>query len=729
MKKALRFLIFTVCVAVAALISFSVSADSSSMTLHAVYIGDTVGDCVIIESDGEYLVQDLGSDVSYPYIKAYLDKLGAEKISVYLSHLHPDHTGSIAPGGGFEKILSDFEVEKIYIPDEKIYTSNGLFATQMADSYRYLGNRLSDCGYSENVLVRLKAGETFSFGSVKAEVLGPVHPENYVSSDFKSLASQGGDDKQHSYENNSSLVTMFTCGKTKYLTLGDAGAFQSSLLVREYGKKLDADIFELSHHARPEGACDDAILSCVTPSYSFAQNCGEHHALKTDSFGISHLISETARKNAGKYGIVCTVGEEGTNFILSVENDIISAYVGEKTESNRLKDIFTLKGGDGVHYKEEYFCLDKNSKPFSGIKTVGGKKYLFENGKRIQGEYIHDTSDKTKEAFFPFVSYGDRRRAFTMDGEMLTGFRKPYEKNTDKYASSKNDLYYFDKNGFTINGDPTFSTLYKIGEKYYLISNTGKVFTGSTKVFTLADGSTNSRYFNTDGSMKTGWYEKDGKKYYLQTSGSNVGFRTIGFKKIGSDYYYFYNAGNMASGKWVEMTADGKKGSRYFDKNGKMLTGWQTISGSKYYFRTSGAQRGFRLTGFQKIGSYYYYFSDSGKLTVSKTVTIGSYKYTFDKNGKMTTKIPATTISSVKYSKSSTTVSIKKRTDVKGYVIYRATSKDGTYKKIATVKASTTSYKDKKAPSGKKCYYKVYTYRTIGSYDVMSAASKAVRAK
>lgn len=729
MKKYIRFVLAALCVTIAAFFTLSVGAGSNSMTLHAVHLGDTVGDCVIIESDGKYLVQDLGSADSYPYVKAYLDKLGAENIRIYLSHFHPDHTGSIAPEGGFEKILADFNVEKIYIPDEEIYSSNGLFAEAMSNSYHYLSNRLSQGGYSEDILIRLKTGSTFTFGSISAEVLGPVHPEKYILSDFKDRSTQGGDDKQHSYENNSSLVTMFTCGKTKYLTMGDAGDFQSALLVGEYGSRLDADIFELSHHARPEGACDEAILSCVTPSYSFAQNCGEHYALKTDSSGISHLISETARKNAGKYGIVCTTGEQGTNFIISVENDNISAYIGEKAEKNRLSGIFSLKGGDGVHYKEEYFCLDENSKPFSGIKTVSGKAYLFVNGKRIQAEYIHDPKDKTTEVFYPFVSFGDKKRAFTMDGEMLIGFRKPYEKNTDRYKSAKNDLYYFDKNGFIINGDKNFSTLYKIGGKYYIISDTGKVFTGATKVFTLADGTTNSRYFNSDGSMITGWYEKDGKKYYLQTSGSNVGFRTVGFKKIGSYYYYFYNAGNMASGKWVEMTASGKKGSRYFDKSGKMLTGWQTISGSKYYLQPSGAQQGFRLTGFQKIGSYYYYFSDSGKLTVSKTVTIGSYKYSFDKNGKMTTKIPATTIKSVKYSKSVTTVTIEKRTDVKGYIIYRATSKGGKYTKIATIKASATTYKDKKAPSGKKCYYKVYTYRTIGSYTVMSKASAAVRAK
>lgn len=798
MKKLSCLIFVLICTLICASLAFTSAADSRSMTLHAVYIGDTVGDCVIIESDGEYLVQDIGSDVSYPYIKAYLEKLGAEKISVYLSHLHPDHTGSLSSGGGFEQILKDFEIEKIYIPDEEIYTSNGLFAENMEASYHYLDNRISQSRYDSSILVPLKTGSTFSFGSVSAEVLGPVHPENYKLSDFKDRSSSGGDDKQHSYENNSSLVTMFTCSETKYLTLGDAGDFQSSLLVGEYGNKLDADIFELSHHGRPEGVCDETVLSYVTPTYSFAQNCGEHCALKTDSHGIKHVITEGSRKNAKKYGIVATTGEQKTNIIIDASNDTVSLYTGEKKAANKLTGVFSLKGGDGVHYTEDTYYVDNSSKPVTGVVKLDGKTYLFENGCRIQGEYIHDTKDKTQEMFWPFVSYGDRRRAFTMDGEMLTGFRKPFEKNTDRYSASSSDIYYFDEKGFTIAGDPAYSTLYNIGGKYYLISDTGKVFTGSTRVFTLPDGTQNSRYFTSDGAMRTGWYEKDGKKYYLQTSGKNIGFRTIGYQKIGSAYYYFYSAGNMASEKWVEMTvngkkgsryfgkdgkmltgfqtiggkkyylqtsgaeigfrktgfqkigsdyynftdsgvmsqnkwlemtAGGKKGSRYFGKDGKMLTGWQTIGGYKYYLTTSGTQVGFRKTGFQKIGSDYYSFTDAGKLNTSKTVKIGDFKYSFDKNGKMTTKVPAAKIKSVKYSKSVTTVTIENRTDVTGYILYRSTSKSGTYKKIATLKASSYTYKDKKAPSGKKCYYMVKSYRTAGSYTLTSAASAKVKAK
>ena len=45
-----------------------------------------------------------------------------------------------------------------------------------------------------------------------------------------------------------------------------------------------------------------------------------------------------------------------------------------------------------------------------------------------------------------------------------------------------------------------------------------------------------------------------------------------------------------------------------------------------------------------------------------------------------------------------------------GYQIYRSASKNGTYKRIATVKASKRIYNDKSVKIGKKYYYKVRAY-------------------
>ncbi len=66
---------------------------------------------------------------------------------------------------------------------------------------------------------------------------------------------------------------------------------------------------------------------------------------------------------------------------------------------------------------------------------------------------------------------------------------------------------------------------------------------------------------------------------------------------------------------------------------------------------------------------------------------------------KPSVKINSTTTSSIK-------LSWTKVPGAKGYVVYRSTSKDGTYKKVKTYK-KTTTYTDKDLKSGKRYYYKI----------------------
>ena len=64
----------------------------------------------------------------------------------------------------------------------------------------------------------------------------------------------------------------------------------------------------------------------------------------------------------------------------------------------------------------------------------------------------------------------------------------------------------------------------------------------------------------------------------------------------------------------------------------------------------------------------------------------------------------------------------KKVNGASGYEIYRATSKNGKYKKIATVKKNSakTTYKDRKLAKNKKYYYKVRAYKTVNKYKTYS---------
>lgn len=75
-------------------------------------------------------------------------------------------------------------------------------------------------------------------------------------------------------------------------------------------------------------------------------------------------------------------------------------------------------------------------------------------------------------------------------------------------------------------------------------------------------------------------------------------------------------------------------------------------------------------------------------------------------------------------------VSWKKIKGVNGYEVYRSTSRSGKYKKVKTIKkSSTTSYTNKKLKSNKKYYYKVRAYKTVKGKKVYSSYSSVKSTK
>ena len=73
-----------------------------------------------------------------------------------------------------------------------------------------------------------------------------------------------------------------------------------------------------------------------------------------------------------------------------------------------------------------------------------------------------------------------------------------------------------------------------------------------------------------------------------------------------------------------------------------------------------------------------------------------------------------TTLKSAKVKGKKVTLKWKKNSKATGYEIYRATKKNGKYKKIRTIKkASAATFTDSKVKKGKTYYYKVRAYKTV----------------
>lgn len=83
-----------------------------------------------------------------------------------------------------------------------------------------------------------------------------------------------------------------------------------------------------------------------------------------------------------------------------------------------------------------------------------------------------------------------------------------------------------------------------------------------------------------------------------------------------------------ASADWKTTSA----GKKYVDDNGSYVTGWQTIDGKKYYFKSNGIMhKGWLRTSSGKK----YYFNSDGTMRTGWMKTAGGNKYYFRKNGVM----------------------------------------------------------------------------------------------
>lgn len=172
------------------------------------------------------------------------------------------------------------------------------------------------------------------------------------------------------------------------------------------------------------------------------------------------------------------------------------------------------------------------------------------------------------------------------------------------------------------------------------------------------------------------------------------------------------------------------------------------ISDVKSVAKKDGIKVQVTLTKTDHASFYIIYRTVGGKTTVAGTVTDAVFldstlyggkqvtysaqavsgdatKYTdSDKGASKAIKIAkAPTKLKVKQKSGKAVISWKKVKKVKSYIVYRSDKKNGTYKKVATVKKNKTSYTDKKVKKKKMYYYKVAA-KVGQSYTAMTSVKK-----
>lgn len=239
------------------------------------------GDSTLLESNGEYLLIDVGTWDNDTVIN-YLAKNNVTKFDIYLSHYDGDHWGYNKKDTStnlinylMSKHGSKYTIKNLYIPAiSKRSKLTGSYGTYTLDKcynlldtdpdelkdecaiykrHDYFVKKAKEYGIN---LIELKEGSTFKVGTTTAKVL-------YLNTDatvFQPL-------------NNSSLVTMFTNGKIKFLTAGDIEEYAEQAILKR-GIDITADIYKMSHHGgymKNRISNSPSFLKRVNPKYVYLQ--------------------------------------------------------------------------------------------------------------------------------------------------------------------------------------------------------------------------------------------------------------------------------------------------------------------------------------------------------------------------------------------------------------------------------------------------------------------------
>ena len=280
----------------------------------------------------------------------------------------------------------------------------------------------------------------------------------------------------------------------------------------------------------------------------------------------------------------------------------------------------TVKNGlqaDGTYFE--------NGVQKKGLVTIDGHNYYFDEttGVMVKSAWVGDSyynlkgirledgdhSVKGKDHYF-FVN--GVKVVNTWEGNAYYGDQGVRYENGVKTIDG--ETYYFKDGAKAIN------TWYQ--DQFYgpegTIVKSAYAAKGKINVYLDEDGhlatgmfAVNNAYaYFTKGvkSTATKWFTYNKKNYYLVSGNAATSFRKIG--------KYYYN----------------------FASNGVLKTGFATIKGKRYFFKTTGKAgvKGRALTGLFKVKGAYYYAQKNGVLVTNKTLKLNGKKYTFNKTGKCT---------------------------------------------------------------------------------------------
>ena len=180
--------------------------------------------------------------------------------------------------------------------------------------------------------------------------------------------------------------------------------------------------------------------------------------------------------------------------------------------------------------------------------------------------------------------------------------------------TGSNDIYYSidTKDSRLVATDMKYTSPILLDEdgnyivKAYTVDSSGNKHDSTEVKYTIK--------LSKEHSEKDSW-ESVGNIYRYRGKDGKI---VTGWQQIDGSWYYFKENGDMATGVGIaksgSQSIDGKQ--YYFGEDGSMLTGWQQIDGKWYYISDSGELS----IGWKEIYGKWYYFASNGEMKTNQYI-------------------------------------------------------------------------------------------------------------
>ena len=718
---------------------------------------DVDADVVTMSADGEVISENTVENVLEQGISeavaSVADNLKGANSNVKVV-LDPGHDGTHAGASGFGVQEADLTLKIATYCKEELSTYNGITVYMTRESASCPaggGDNIACLDARANLAKNVGANVLVSFHLNTANGTARGVEVYYPNSNYNAQVGSNGQ-----------ALAKKICDKLAALGLNYRGTLIRNASYDKYPDGSAADYYGLIRRCKNNG------IPGLIIEHAFLDNANDYYTYlssddKLKALGVADAtaIAEYFGLTKGAQTVTCTYTQSRADGSLKIKwsgldnvdyyeiwRDTKDAYDYEKIDEVSDATSFiddTVELGTRYYYLVRPVFNDGTTGEYS--KSISGVALAKTNFTKIEaksGKKVALTWKKVSQAEGYLIYRKDSEDGkYNQIGKVTSGKTLTY---TDT-VKSNNKTYTYKIQAYNTNNG-------KQGVGAYSSTKSAK---------TLAKAKITGITSSDEEVLKISWKKVSGAKGYIisRSTSKNSGYKKIDTVtgktsysddtvKAGKTYYYKVEAYNVNSGTKgyggasdavAGKTAKRTKITSIVSTNEKTLTiKWNKITGA-YGYRIK------RST------------DEDGTYKVVKTIKSGnttSYKDTSVKAGKTyyyTVETMVKTGDNICYSGESASMEGRtaKKAKIKyavsngsnqievnwgavrgayGYRIKRSTSKNGTYKVVATLKGkNNTTYQDKKLKTAKTYYYKIETINKVNGKKGYSGNSAAVSAK